>query len=183
MTCRLTVLAVVCALVAAPAAAQRQGSVEVGGFLGYANYDNTLPLGNTLAFGGRVGVHVLPVLAVEATMSRASHNGADHSALHVFLAYNVPPVSRAEIVVGGGYVKNSYSGSYDADDSGIAGFVSIRHRLRDMLALRLDAVSDFIPSPANKSHMSTFNGNWGVQAGVSVLLNRGRSGAAPAPTR
>jgi hypothetical protein len=175
LTCRIAVLVAVSALVAVPVTAQKTGSVEVGGFFGYANYDNTLPLGNTIAFGGRVGAHVLPVLSVEVDYGHAKRNSADHNALHVFLVYNVPPVSHAEIIVGGGYVKNTYGGSYDADDSGIAGFVGVRHRFHDMFALRFDAFTDFIPNPANKSHQSTFNGNWGVQAGLSVLLNRPRA--------
>lgn len=174
MTFRVPVLAVAAALAAAlPAAAQKQGSIEIGGFGGYANYDNSLPLGTTAAFGGRVGVHVLPVLSLEVDVARASKNGTDHTPVHVYVVYNVPPVSRAEIIVGGGYVRNSYSGTYDADDSGISGFVGVRHRVSDMLAVRADGRSDFIPNPENKSHQSTFNGNWGIQVGVSVLLNRG----------
>lgn len=174
MTFRVPVLAVAAALAAAvPAAAQKQGSIEVGGFAGYANYDNSLPLGTAIAFGGRVGVHVLPILSLEVDVARASKDGAKHTPLHVFVVYNVPPVSPAEIIVGGGYVRNSYSGTYDADDSGISGFVGVRYRFSDMLALRVCGRSDFIPNPANKSHRSTFNGNWAIQVGVSALLNRG----------
>jgi hypothetical protein len=174
MTFRVSVFAVVAALVAAvSAAAQKPGSIEIGGFAGYANYDNSLPLGSTIAFGGRVGVHVLPVLSLEVDVARASKNDATHTPLHAFVVYNVPPVSRAEIIVGGGYVRNSYSGAYDATDSGISWFAGVRHRVSDMLALRVCGRSDFIPSPANKSHQSTFNGNWAIQVGVSALLNRG----------
>lgn len=172
-TRRAVLVTVAALLLGSPAAAQRPGSVEVGAYGGYANYDNSLPLGNPFGtFGGRIGVHVLPVLSLEADVARASNNDVTSSPLHVWLVYNVPPVSRAEIFVGAGYVRNSYSGVYEADDSGVAGLVGFRHRVTDMVAIRVDGRADFIPSPANDTHLSSFNGNWGINVGVSVLLNR-----------
>lgn len=174
MTFRVPVLAAVSALLAAaPLAGQaKQGSIEIGAFAQLTNFDNSLPLGNALGFGGRVGVHALPVLSVEVDFSTVSHNGTDNKPMHVWLVYNVPPVSRAEIVVGAGYVKNSYSGGYEGDDSGIAGFVGVRHRITDMIALRLQGQTDFMANPANENQNNRFNGNWAIQLGASVLLNR-----------
>ena len=173
MKFRVSVLAAVCALLAATsAAAQKTGSVEIGAFAQFTNFDNSLPLGDALGIGGRVAVHALPVLSVEFDIARASHNGANNKPMHLWLVYNVPPVSRAEIVAGAGLVWNSYGGGYEADDSGIAGFVAVRHRLNDMLALRFQGQTDFVPNPANENQNNTFNGNWGIQLGVSVLLNR-----------
>ena len=177
-------VAVSAVLLASPLAAQRRGSVEVGGFVGYANYDNTLPLGNLIGnFGGRIGVHVLPVLAVEFDVATAKKNDVTATPMHFWLVYTVPPVSHSEVIVGGGYVRNKYTGAYEAKDNGIAGFFGVRHRVGNMFAVRLDGHTDFVPSPANKSHQSSFNGNWGIQLGFSVLLNRGSGAAAPVPGR
>jgi hypothetical protein len=155
-----------------PAAAQKRGSVEVGAFAAYLNADNSLPVGNALGFGGRVGVNAFPYLAFELDIAHSSKNGASYRPLHLFLVYDVPPVSRAEVFVGFGMVRNSYGGAYKADDSGIAGEVGVRQRVGRMLAIRVDGHADFMPNSANKSYLSSFNGNWGLAVGVSALLNR-----------
>lgn len=155
-----------------PAHAQKQGSVEVGAFGAYLNADNSLPLGNAIGVGGRIAVNALSVLSVEVDLASVSKDGAKHRPLHVWLVYNVPPVSRAEIFAGVGYVRNSYTGSYEADDSGVAGQVGVRHRLSNTVAIRLDGHADFMPNAANKSYFASYNGNWGIGLGVSALLNR-----------
>jgi outer membrane protein with beta-barrel domain len=173
MTFRVLVLVVGAAwLAAVPARAQKRGSVEVGAFTAYMNADNSLPVGNAIGFGGRVGVNAMPWLSFEVDLAHASKNGATHSPLHVWLVYNVPPTSRVELFAGVGYVHNKYSGSYVATDNGIGGLVGVRQRFGKMLAIRLDGHADFIPSSANKSYLISYNGNWGVGIGVSALLNR-----------
>jgi hypothetical protein len=109
-----------------PARAQKPGSVEVGAFAAYINADNSLLVGNALGFGGRVAVNALPFLALELDIANASKNGATYRPLHLWLVYDVPPVSRAEIFFGLGFVRNSYTGSYEADDTGVAGEVGVR---------------------------------------------------------
>jgi hypothetical protein len=136
------------------------------------NDDNSLPVGNALGFGGRVGVNAMPWLSFEVDVAHASKNGATHSPLHVWLVYDVPPSSRAELFAGVGYVHNSYSGGYKATDSGIGGLVGVRQRFGKMLAVRLDGHADFMPGSANKSYLISYNGNWGVGIGISALLNR-----------
>ena len=158
--------------VAVPARAQKRGSFEIGLFAAYLNADNSLAIGNALGFGGRVGVNPLPFLAVEVDIAHASKNGAGYRPLHVWLVYDVPPTSRAEIFAGIGYVRNTYTGSYKAEDSGVAGQVGVRQRIGKMFAIRLDGHADFIPSSANKSYIASYNGNWGIGLGVSALLNR-----------
>lgn len=173
MTFRVLLLAAGAALTGVlPAHAQKQGSVELGAFGAYLNADNSLPLGNAIGVGGRIAVHALPVLSVEVDLAAASKNGAKYRPLHVWVVYNVPPTSRAEVFVGIGYVRNSYTGSYDADDNGVAGEVGVRHRVNNMVAIRLDGHADFMPNAANKSYLASYNGNWGISLGVSALLNR-----------
>jgi hypothetical protein len=173
MTFRVLLLAVGAASSAVlPARAQKRGSFEIGGFAAYFNTDNSLAIGNALGFGGRVGVNALPYLAVELDVAHASKNGASYRPLHVWLVYDVPPVSRAEVFAGVGFVQNSYTGTYKAKDSGVAGQVGVRQRFGKMLAVRLDGHADFMPSSANKSYLISYNGNWGFGIGVSALLNR-----------
>ena len=173
MTFRVLLLVAGAALTASlPARAQKRGSVEVGAFAAYLNTDNSLPVGNAVGVGVRAGVNLMPYLALEADIAHASKNGATYQPLHVWLLYDIPPVSRAELFFGVGYVRNSYSGSYKADDSGVGGELGLRHRIRNTVAIRLDGHVDFMPSSANKSYLVSYNGNWGIGLGVSALLNR-----------
>jgi len=173
MTFRVLLLVVGAACSAAlPARAQKRGSFEIGAFAAYLNADNSLPVGNALGFGGRVSVNALSFLAVEVDIASASKDGAKHRPLHVWLMYDVPPVSRAEVFAGIGFVRNSYTGTYEANDSGVAGQVGVRQRFGKMLAVRLDGHADFMPNAANKSYLISYNGNWGIGIGVSALLNR-----------
>lgn len=173
MTFRVLVLLVgAVSVAAAPARAQKRGSFEAGVFTAYMNADNSLPVGNALGFGGRVGVNATPWLALELDLAHASKDGATHQPIHVWLVYNIPPTSRAELFAGVGYVHNKYSGSYVANDNGIGGLVGVRQRFGKTLAVRIDGHADFMPSSANKSYLISYNGNWGLGIGVSALLNR-----------
>lgn len=173
MTSRVLLLVAGVALtVALPARAQKRGSVEVGAFAAYLNADNSLPVGNALGIGGRAGFNALPFLAIEVDIANASKNGSTHRPLHVWLVYDVPPVSRAEVFVGVGFVRNSYTGGYKADDTGVAGQVGVRQRISNMVAVRINGHVDFMPNAANKSYLVSYNGNWGIGIGLSALLNR-----------
>jgi hypothetical protein len=173
MSLRVLVCVVGVACTAAvPVSAQKRGSFEVGAFAAYLNGDNSLPIGNALGFGGRVAVNALSFLALEFDIASASKNGAKYQPLHGWLVYDVPPVSRAEVFVGIGFVRNTYSGTYRATDSGVSGQVGVRQRFGKTLALRIDGHADFMPSAANKTYVVSYNGNWGIGVGVSALLNR-----------
>jgi hypothetical protein len=155
-----------------PATAQKQGSFEVGAFAAYLNADNSLAVGNAIGFGARAGVNATRFLAIEIDYARSSQEGAEYTPLHVWAIYQVPPTTRAEVFVGIGYVRNKYTGTYEAEDSGIGGVFGLRHRISNMVALRLDGRADFMPNAANQSYEVSFNGNWGIALGVSALLNR-----------
>ena len=155
-----------------PATAQKQGSFEVGAFAAYINADNSLPVGNAVGFGGRAGVNATRFLAIEVDYATTSKDGAKYKPLHVWAVYQVPSTSRAELFFGIGYVRNKYTGTYEAEDSGIGSMFGLRHRLNKGVALRLDGRVDFMPNAANNSYLVSYNGNWGVALGVSALLNR-----------
>jgi hypothetical protein len=173
MTLRvLLVVGAVASTSALPARAQKPGSFEVGAFAAYLNADNSLPMRNAVGFGGRVGVNTSPFLSLEVDFASASKAGVRHRPLHVWLLYDAPLVTRAEMFLGVGLVKNTYSGTYKATDSGIAAQVGVRHRVGRMLAVRVDGHADFMLNSANKSYPVSYNGNWGVGIGFSALLNR-----------
>jgi hypothetical protein len=167
------VCAVALMLLGAPAWAQSQGTIEVGAYARLNNYDNTLNLDNALGVGGRVGVFVLRGLAIEAGLSRSSTSGVTHTPLYAWLAYNVSAGSNAEVVVGAGYVRNKYGGTVDVSEDGVSGFLGLRVRVRNALAVRIDVIEDYIARPANQTTANNvpYNGNLGLQLGMSWLVN------------
>jgi len=177
MSFRVLAVCVASALpLARPAAAQRTGTIEIGGFARFTDFDNSLNISNSLGVGGRIGVFLLPRVSVEAELATTSTDSGPslsvkHTPFHLFGVYNHPADPRADIVIGVGYVHNKYSDGVSSTDNGVAGLVGVRYRIRDLLALRIDANEDFMPSPANKSPSASFNGNLGLQLGVSVMLN------------
>jgi len=177
MKVRVVVLCAVSALPWAwPAAAQRPGTIEVGGFARYTDFDNSLAYANKLGVGARIGVFLPARFAIEGDLSRTVTDGPTvhsihHRPLHIMPEYNVPASDQADLVVGGGYVHNTYNSSADTTDSGITGLVGLRYRFRRLLAARLDLNEDFIWSAANKSYRQSYNGNLGLQVGVSVLVS------------
>jgi hypothetical protein len=163
---------------AVPAAAQRPGTIELGGFLRYTEFDNSLALGNTIGVGGRLAAYVRPDLALEVALSRTSAdapgtNAVTHTPAHFRVVYSPEVAERLAVLAGAGYVRNKYGNAYDRDDGGIAVLLGVRYWLNDLVALRLEASEDFVTSPANESPQVTFNGNLGIHVGLSVLLNTG----------
>ena len=175
MTIRVLLVVVAVASTAVrprPARAQRPGSFEVGAFAAYLNADNSLPVRNAVGFGARVGVHTSPFLSFELDVASASKDGVRHLPLHVWLVYDAPLVTRAEVFLGVGLVNNTYTGTYKGTDSGIGAQLGLRQRVGRRLAVRVDGHADFMPNSANKSYLVSYNGNWGVGVGFSALLNR-----------
>ena len=76
---------------------------------------------------------------------------------------------------GAGLVRNKYSGAYSATDHGLAVLLGVRYRWNERIGARLDANEDFVTSPANETPQVTYNSNFAVHVGVSVLLDWRRS--------
>ena len=166
-------------LTAAPAAGQRPGTVEIGAFGRYTKFDRSLGWDNAFGGGGRLGVFVAPGLALEASAAYVSVNGPLNSNIHVVpinarLLYAVPLADQFALLLGAGYVRNNYTNTTGSWEDGASGLLGLRFGLADRLALRLEAVEDFFPSPFNQSAAVSNNWHATVQAGLSLLL--GRSG-------
>src|SRR5256885_5116307 len=59
-------------LAAPPLAAQGAGTVEIGAFARYTDFDNSLAMNNAVGVGGQVTVYLERVVAVELDVSRTS---------------------------------------------------------------------------------------------------------------
>lgn len=171
----LPLAAVSILFLAGPAASQRPGTIEVGAMARFTDYDNSLSFNSTVGIGGRLGVFLPGGLSIEGDISRTSSDrpGASvkYMPMHAYLLYNYR-LGESSLFAGGGYVHNKYDygGGADTTDSGIAVTVGVRYHLRNMVALRLDVNEDFIPSPANEAPAQSFNGNLGMELGVSILI-------------
>jgi len=164
-----------------PARAQKRGSIEVGAFAAYLNADNSLPIGNAVGIGARAGVNLMPYL-----LARGRHRTRIEKRRHVqpihVCSSTTPPVSRAELFFGVGYVRNSYTGSYKADDSGVGGEFGLRHRVTNMVAIRLDGHADFIAErrqPLVPGQLQRQLGNWTRRECVTESLNATVSARTP----
>jgi outer membrane protein OmpA-like peptidoglycan-associated protein len=171
-----------------PMHAQKSGAVEVGAFGRFTKFESKLNFDNRFGVGGRLGVFVLPNLAVEGdvTYTRTKSQGnleLRHTPVHARLIYNVPVEDNAAVLVGAGYVRNIFRANYRETNSGVGGLLGIRLGL-GKLALRLDATGDYIPTAesdavppqvAGVQHKKS-NFHLGGQAGLSLLFGANRNG-------
>src|SRR5207237_574425 len=82
MMTRVIRLAAAVSLAAAlPLAAQRAGTIEIGAFARYTDFDNSLGFDNTVGVGARGAVYVRPNLALELDVSRSTGYTPVHARL------------------------------------------------------------------------------------------------------
>ena len=182
MACRITRLAVGFALVsAAPALAQQAGSVEVGAFARYTDFDNSLGMTNTLGAGGRVSVALRPGFAFEVDLSRTSASSdprggsVTYTPFHARVVGALPAGERMEFLVGGGYVRNAYGGAFEASDGGLSTILGLRYHASNRVWMRLGVDLDVMFHPSSASPFTFYNGNWSLQLGAGARLNGGGS--------
>ena len=167
------------ALATAGLSAQDAGTLELGGFGRFTRFDRSLGLDNAFGGGGWLGVFVAPGLAIEGTGGYLPTTGpliADGTLipLHARLVYARRVAGTVAILLGGGYVHNLYGKTANVSDDGVSGLFGLRFGLGPSLALRMEAIEDFIPSPQNQSAAVPNNWNFTVQTGLAVTLGRSR---------
>ena len=168
-------------------AAQKPGVFEVGVFGRYTEFDGVLNFDSRVGIGGRLGVFVLPNLAVEGDASYTATASADQDfvraiPLHARLVYNVPLGAHSAVLVGGGYTRQLFRAEYRETKSGGGGLLGLRLGMGDVLSIRLDATADYLPKA--ESEVPQFpsitaqqhNWHWGGQAGLSLLVGAKRDG-------
>jgi len=168
---------ILAALAAAGLAAQDAGTLEIGGFGRYTRFDRSLGLDNAFGGGGWLGVFVAPGLAIEGTGGYLTTSGPLTPSgtlipLHARLVYARPVAGPVAVLLGGGYVHNVYGKTGNVSDDGVSGLFGLRFGMGPSLALRVEAVEDFIPSPRNQSTGVPNNWNFTVQAGLAAVLGR-----------
>ena len=174
------------ALFAVPASAPAQGrpAVEVGGFLRWDVFDANLGMDDYFAAGGRAGVRVLPMFAVELDISRVSTNGGPgipitNSSVHLRALHDRPLAGRVAALVGLGVVHNDYGATRSGSENGLSALAGVRIPITQLVALRLDLTADYLPAPANAS---AHNWNYGIAQGLSLTFGGGKQSRTPVAT-
>jgi hypothetical protein len=164
-------------ILARPAAAQRGGTVEVGGFARYVDFDRSLGMGTGVAAGGRVGLYLEPGVALELDLARASASSITYTPLHVRAVHNASLSARLEGLVGAGYVHNWYGAPYAASDDGLSVLLGLRYQVGSQVWVRLGADLDAMFHTADNTRFMFYNGNWGIHFGVSTRFLTGAGSA------
>ncbi len=177
---RLFAAGLAVATISAPAAAQRQGQIEIGGFGRYTAFDDRVGFENEFGFGGRLGVFLFRTFAIEAEVEQTNVTrdvgdvavpAGDYKFTPIYVrgTFNIPMGSRSAFLLGAGYVRSDYD--FEVRD-GASGLVGLRIGLTPNIALRFDGLADYHPSSEDL--------NYGARAGLSLMLG-GRSDAPPPP--
>jgi outer membrane protein OmpA-like peptidoglycan-associated protein len=171
---RHLVMASLLALTAAPAMAQNKGTIEIGAFVKFTDYDNSYGTArksaNSWGAGGRLGYFLGSKWALEldgsanATDVIEFFNGFESTALtyypfHLRLIFNqrLGENSPFTWLLGAGPGYNRYGKDvagepgFKGDDWGLGALTGFRAMLTNWLAFRIDGTLDYIPSPNNGS--------------------------------
>jgi len=177
--------AVVLALLTASAvAAQRPGTIEIGGFAQLTRYDPSLILSDAIGIGGTVGVWIARDFAVEGSAAYSAPGTAPGGSLKEIplrarLIYGVPVDPKTALLFGAGYVHNAVRDGSSVWEDGITGLFEARVDLNPHVAVRVGLVGDYFPSPSNSGPGVQDNWNFALQAGIDLLI--GRRGPAAGP--
>lgn len=163
---------------AAPAAAQRWGSVELGAFGQYTLFGNVLELDNSPGFGGMAGLFILPNLVAEGDIALARTDGPLsgkiwYRPVHARLAYHIPLTQQLKVAVGAGYTLGVYDGDPTPNqfEDAFGGLVGLKYYFKPSWAFNVEALFDKFPSPANQRLPYHNKGYWNnsIRAGVNWI--------------
>ena len=159
---------------AAGAAAQQRGTMEVGGFTRYVNFDNGLGMGNALALGAGATVYLGSRLTLDVDVAHATSSSVSYTPMHLRLVdrASVGDGKRLEALFGIGYVRNWYGAPYQASDGGVSVVLGVGYQLNRRLWLRGGVDLDAMFHPAENSPFPFYNGNWGLRVGLGLPFNR-----------
>jgi len=168
-------LAAVAALMTASTslAAQASGTVDLAGLFRYSQLDARAAAEPGMGFGGRLGLFLLPNVALEATNALTTTTDvpeARQSPLHLHLTRHFNFNEGVAFILGAGWVRDRTNGilpngSLEAD--GASAIVGLQMNFTRRLALRVDAVYDHLPV-ARYDAAGPEAANLHLQAGLSL---------------
>lgn len=178
---------------ATPGMAQKAGAFEIGAFGRYSWLDKDLNFSDKVGVGGRLGIFVLPNLAIEGDASYTATERADEAfvryiPIHARLVYNIPSGEHSAFLIGAGYTHNLFRKAYRETEKGAGALVGLRLGTGDVLSIRIDGTLDYIFDPESRfSNPSSATGatgvdfadknwHWGLQAGLSAMIGGKRDG-------
>lgn len=163
-------------VLALPAAAQERGTIEFGAFGSLASFDRELSLTTAYGGGGRVGAYLDPRLSIEfedAEMRASRPNGLKDVNVGVLSGrlVGVPfRTGRLSFLLGAGAgvsTETNFMHTY-----GVDALAGVKFALADNMALRVDAVYDWLANEDWKTYRS-------IRAGLTVYRSPGRQKPAP----
>ena len=178
------------ALTAAPLAAQRSGSVEVGAYAQYTQFDDELLIEDSWTYGGRLGIFIFRNLSLEGSISTGSAEGNagmdTYRPIYGHVIYHLPIVGRTQLLLGAGYVNQGYLGdqTFNEHEDGFSGLAGLRFPLGKAFSLRVDGLYDYMPSPGpglQVGNVDATSTNLSGRAGLSYTWRRGAGQAPPPP--
>ena len=164
-----------------PVFAQKPGAFEIGVFGRYSKFDGVLNFDKRVGVGGRLGVFVLPNIAVEGDASYTATASQEQEfiraiPLHARLVYNLPLGEYTALLIGGGYTRQLFRKGYRETKSGAGGLLGLRLGTGDVASIRLDFTGDYIPKAESEFpqfasiQQQKHNWHWGGQAGLSFVF-------------
>ena len=186
-TLRTTVLGL--AVLVLPAALRAQGSIELGGFGAYTQFDESLGLTDRTGGGARISVisgsgWSTFLLEAEGAYVTTPLAGVDvrYIPARARLVYGLPIARAGNFLLGAGGVRNDYNdGTSSSSEWGYTGTVGFRMNLGSYMALRVDGVVDYIANPINEGPTVEKTINKTIEAGLSFPLWRDKR--VPEPRR
>ena len=156
---------------AAPLSAQATGTIEVGAFARFVQFDRSLGMGNAVAGGGRISVYTEPLFAFELDIAHASGRAVSYTPVHLRGVYHPSEDRRFAPLLGVGFVRNAYGPPLDWADYGVSGLLGVRYRAGNRVWLRVGADLDTMFHTADNTRFLFYNGTWGIHFGASTPLN------------
>src|SRR5688572_17204064 len=149
MSKRFIVVGIAALVAASPVQAQRRGTVEFGAFGSASRFDNSLNLDNGAGGGLRIGAFLDPRWAVEFDGSgmSADRSVSPLSDVHVTslsarLALTPLVTGPLSWIISAGGVHTDYG---TQSSYGFSGLLGAKYALGNQVALRVDAISDYMP--------------------------------------
>jgi len=161
-------------MVPAVATAQEPGTVDAGLFGRYSLMDKNVSPDAAMSLGGRFGIFAMKNVAVELEYAAGATSGDPKTDLfptYVRMAYFYQFANKWQGIVGGGWVHDRTRPGQTGpafNDDGIHLLLGGQRALGSRMALRMDAVVDYLSSPIGETAADDIsNMNIHLQAGLN----------------